>query len=177
MNALKNRLQHKKEATQTVFQTGGAGPHSQTTNNYANMEIPYQGVSDNTTKPVAGKTGLTSLRSRLEKSKEVREKTVVANKSTDYYNVAEVASYVSENPVMIKNPHDKKPVVNPRTITPANLASSNTHSGSSTSTSKITWKLWQCANCQTINKGHHTVCGHCKLPPGRMADRSYYCIF
>ena len=153
LNALKKRLQHKKEVTQT-----------------------------GTTKPVAGKIDLTSLRSKLEKVKEVREKPVVAGSvskspAADNYSMAEIESYISENLVTIKNPHDKKPMANPRTMTPANLASSNTHSGSSTSTSKITYRLWQCANCQTINEVHYTACEHCKLPPGRMADRSTFCDF
>ena len=175
LNALKNRLQYQKEVTQTVVQTG-AGPHSQTTSDYVNAEIPYQGVSDSTTKP---KPDLPSLRNRLEKVKEVREKAVVASsssvsKNNDYYNVAEVASYISENPVTIKNPYDKKPMANPRTMTPA---SSNTHSGSSTSSSKITYRLWQCAHCQTINEAHHTSCIHCKSPIGKIGNLSYFCNF
>ena len=182
LNVLKNRLQHKKEVTQTVVQTGAAGPRSQTTSNYVNAEMPYQGVSDGTNKPVAGRTDLTSLRSKLEKTKEEREKTVTAgnvNKKAneDYYNMSELSQYIPENPVMINNPSNKKPMAGPRTVTPANHANNDTRSALSASSSKRTYQLWQCAHCQTINKAHHTACEHCKLPRGKMADRSYLCNF
>ena len=172
LNFLKNRLQHRKEVTQTV----------QATVNYANAEIPYQGVSDSTNKPVAGKTDLRNLRDRLEKTKEEREKALTAgnvNKKADkdYYKIEEFAQYKSENPVMIKNPRMKRPMAVPRTVTPANHGSNDTRSAFSASSLKRTYQLWQCAHCQTINEAHHTACEHCKLPPGRMADRSYFCNF
>ena len=175
LNALKNRLQHKKEVTQTVVQTGGPDPHLQATINYANAEIPYQGVPDSTNKPVAGKTDLTSLRNRLEKSKEVREKKLTAgnvNKNAD-----EDYSFLDYIPVMIDNPPNKRPMAVPRTVNPSNHASNDTRSALSASSSKRTYQLWQCAHCQTINEARHTACEHCKLPLGKMADRSYFCNF
>ena len=155
---------------------------TQTTGNYANAEIQYQGVSDNTTKPVVIKTDLTSLKNRLLKTKEVREKAVgasgVSNNSTNYLNLGEISAFVtSENPVTINNPPDKRPMPSPRTVTPANHASNDTHSALSTSLSKKTYRLWQCAHCQTINEADHTACEHCKLPPERMASRSFFCEF
>lgn len=54
-----------------------------------------------------------------------------------------------------------------------NLASSNTHSSSS----KRTYRLWQCAQCQKINEAQHAFCKYCKLPCGKMADRSTLCEF
>ena len=163
LDFLKYRLQHKKEITQTVVQTGTADPHSQATSNYANTEIPYQGVSDK-----ARKYDLVSLRNRLEKAKEQRVKTVLVGAGVmpaDYCNVGEISTGISENPVTIKNPPDKKPMASPR-ITPANSASS----------SKRTYQLWQCAHCQIINEAHHTACECCKLPPERMV-KSYFCNF
>ena len=69
LNALRNRLQCLKEITQTVVHTaGGAGPHSESTSNYVNTEIPYAYQGDITTKPVARKT-LTSLIMRNEERK------------------------------------------------------------------------------------------------------------
>ena len=153
LKVLKNRLRHRKEA-QTVIQTGSAGPHTQT----ANTKIPYQGVSDN-----AGKSDSTSLRNKLKKAKEVIKKTAtgsVSDNPDDYCNVSEISS---KNPVTINNPHAKKPMASPRT-----------HSASS---SKRTYQLWQCANCQTINVARHTACEHCKLLRGKMSDRSYLCNF
>ena len=177
MNVLKNRLRHQKE--ETVIQTDGADPHSQSTSNYWLLYQPHQGVSDSTTKPVAGKTDLTSLRNRLKKSKEAREKVVgvgnVYNTPTDYCNVGEMSTYFSENPVMINNPPDKRPMASPRTVTPANHTSNDTRSASSASSSNITYRLWQCAQCQTVNEAHHKSCEHCKLPLGKMADRSCFC--
>ena len=182
LNVLKNRLQHKKEVTQTMVQTGGAASRLQATINYANAEIPYQGVSDSTNKPVAGKADLTSLRNKLEKTKEEREKTLTAgnvNKKTDedYCNIEELAQYTPENPVLINNPSNKRPMAVPRTVNPSNHANNDTRSALSASSSKVTYQLWQCAHCETVNEAHHTACEHCKLPPGRMADRSYFCNF
>ena len=170
LNYLKGKLQHKKVVTQTVVQTGGAVTHPQLTSDYVNVKTLVEGTPDTTNKPNVGKPDLTSLRSRLEKTKEEREK---ATKKGDYYNLSDISTYVPENPVTIKNPADKKPMAVRRTKAPANLASSNTHSASS----KITYKLWQCAHCQKINEVHHTSCERCKLPPGKMADRSYFCDF
>ena len=173
LNALRKKLQLNKETTQTVVQIGGASPLSQAIGNHANAEIPYQGVLDSSTKPVARKTDLTSLRDRLEKTKEEREKTLTAgnvNKiaDEDYCNIEE-AQYTPENPVMINNPPNKRPMAIPRTLTPANHASNDTRSAF--------YRLWQCAHCQTVNEAHHTACEHCKLPLGRKADRSYLCNF
>ena len=131
LNVLKNRLQHKKEVTQTVFQTGGPAPHSQSTSDYA--EIPYQRISESTT---TGKTDLTVLRNKLEKAKKEKEKAM----------------------------SDKRPMGGPQTTRSA-------------SSSKITYRLWQCAYCQTVNEAHHTSCEHCKLPLGRITDGSYLCEF
>ena len=170
MNALKNRLQHQNEVTQTVVQTGAAGPHSQTTGDYVNAKIPYQGVSDSTTKPVAGKTDLTN------KLKEVRETITADKKANDYSSISEFSQYKSKNPVMINNPHDKRPI-NPRTVTHANHANNDTRSAFSASSSKRTYQLWQCAHCQTINEARPNVCEHCKLPPGKITDMSYFCDF
>ena len=158
-----------------MVQTGTAGPHSQATGNYTNTEIPYQGpgVSDNTTKPVAGKTDLTSLKNKLKKIREEREKAMgagnVSNVSADYYNVD------FENPVTINNPPDKKPMAGPRTVTPAGHANNDTSFALSASSSKVSYLLWQCAHCQTVNKAHHTACEHCKLSRGKMANRSCFC--
>ena len=179
LNVLKNRLQHKKEVTIAVAQTGATGPHSQSTSDYVSTKIPYQGVSDSTTKPVAGKADLTSLRNRLEKSKEEREKVTAGNvkNANDYCNLSESSQYISENPVMINNPPNKRPMAGPRTVTPASHASNDTPSTSSTSSSKVPYQLWQYAQCQTVNEAHRTACEHCKLPHGKMADRSYLCKF
>ena len=97
LNALRNRLQYLKEITQTVVHTaGGAGPHSESTSNYVNTEIPYQ-----TTKLVARKI-LTSLRNELEKIKEEREKALTAcnvnKKAGDYYHLSKFSQHTSENP-------------------------------------------------------------------------------
>ena len=120
LRALKNRLQHKKEVTQTMVQTGAVGPHSQSTSNYANTEIPFHGVFDNTTKPVTGKADLTSLRDKLEKSKEEREKTLTTgnvNKTAgDYYNLSKLCQLISEN--CVNNPSNKRPIADPQTVTP-----------------------------------------------------------
>ena len=181
LNVLKNRLQRKKEVTITVAQTGDAGPHSQSISNYVNTEVPYQGVSDSTTKPVVRKTDLTSLRNRLEKSKEKREEALTAvdvnKKAGDYCNLSEPSQYISGNPVMINNLLHKRPLAGPRTVTPVSHASNDTHSASSTSSSKIAYRLWQCAQCQTVNEAHHTSCEHCKLICGKMADRKIFCSF
>ena len=166
---LKNRLQHQKVVTKTVVQSGSASPHSQSTSNYANTKIPYQGDSDNTTKPVAGTADLTSLRNRLENSKEVREKAIAGGvrKHPDYYNIDDI----SENP---ENPNDKKPMAGPQTVTPTNLASNNTYSAMSTPLSKKSYRLWQCAFCQKLNEAHHMSCNYCKVARG-MADSSIFC--
>ena len=133
LNVLKNRLQHTKKVTQTVFQTGGPAPHSQSTSDYVITEIPYQRISESTT---TGKTDLAGLRNKLEKAKKEKEKAM----------------------------SDKRPMGGPQTTRSA-------------SSSKITYRLWQCAQCRTINEARHTSCEHCKLPRGKMADRSYLCDF
>ena len=156
LNFLKKKLQHHKEVTDIVAQCSDAVPYSQSTSGYTTPG------SDST---VAKKTDLASLRSRLEKSKEVREKVV----SADIYNLTELATY--------KNPYNKNPVVGPRTVTPANLASDNTHSAMSTSSLKKFYKLWQCAQCQTLNEAHHISCNYCKVYLGGMADTSIICDF
>ena len=185
LNDLRSRFKLRKEVTQTFVQTGvgshsqaagGVGSHPQATDNYANAEIPFQGVSDTTNKPVPGKTDLTSLRNRLEKTKEEREKTMIGDKvnekDKDYYNVSELPHYMVKNPVIMYNPASKKPLAAPRTVIPARQASNDT--GISTASSK---RLWQCAHCQTVNGAHHTSCEKCKLPCGKMADRSSFCEF
>jgi len=174
LNYLKNKLQQKKEVTNTMVQTSAApSAHSQSASNYASAEVfsePSQGVSDSITKPFTGKTDLISLRSSLEKIKGQRKKTVVAGsvKKKDCYNVAEVPSYVQENPITIR-----KPVATPRSIT----GSKKTHSASSTSSSKRTYQLWQCAHCEKINKAHHTSCEFCGLAREKMTNGSIYCEF
>jgi len=179
LNYLKNKLQQQKEITETVVQTSAApSSNSQSASNYANIEAfsqPSQGVSDSATKPFTGKTDLTSLRSNLEKKKEVREKTMVANndKKKDYSNMDEISSYVQENPMAIKNLPVKKPVATPRSTT----GGEKTYSASSTSSSKRTYQLWQCAHCEKINKVHHVSCENCGLTRGKMAIRSIFCEF
>ena len=192
---LKDQLQHKKVVTRTMVQTGVAVNHRR---DYANYEVPIQGVTNSTNKPTVRKTDLTSLRSKLEKTKEEREKTVVASANTkavvasantktnkDYYNLPDITAYVSENPVTISNPPDRKPMAVPRTITPANLAGGNTHFSSSKKTYRLSLYvffdeekcLWQCAKCQEINEAQHATCKYCKLLRGLMADRSAICEF
>ena len=166
----------RKEVTQTIVPTGGVGSHSQTTGNYVNAEIPFQGVSYTTNKPVLGRTDLTSLRNRLEKTKEEREKTIggkVNEKDKDYCNASEFPHYMAKNPVIINNPASKKPLAAPQAVMPARQASVDT--GISTASSKRSYQLWQCAHCQTVNKAQHTSCEKCKLPCGKMADRSILC--
>ena len=175
LNYLKNKLQHKKEVTQIAAQAVSPG-------NYANAEIPYQGVSDSTTKPVTGKADLTNLRNKLEKMKEEREKTLTSgnvNKKAyeDYCNIGEFAQYTPENPVMVNKPPNKRPMAVPRRVNPSNHANNDSRSALSTPSSKRTYQLWQCAHCETVNEARHTACEHCKLPPGRKADRSYFCNF
>ena len=169
VNYLKDKLQYKKVVTQTVAQTGGAGLHPQSTKFYVNYEIP---IPDSTNK---SNVGLTSLRSGLEKSKEERTKAVVAkvNEKSDFYNLSDYFAYIPENPVIIDNPPDKKPMAGPRLKTPVNLASSNTHSSSL----NRTYKLWQCAQCRKTNETQHVSCKYCKLTRGKMADRSVLCEF
>ena len=181
LNYLKNRLQHKKEVTQIVVQTGGAGAHSHSSSDYVNADtLPQmlQGSSDSTNKSTFGKSDLTSLRNKLEKTKEEREKNVVAaggvSKASDYYNLSEVSSYTSGNPMMMNHLPNKKPMATPRTKGPT---ANSSHSASSTTSLKVHCKLWQCAHCQTINEAHHNYCIHCKLPCGRQADRSALCEF
>ena len=179
LNYLKNKLQHKKEVIQTVVQTGGAGAHSHSWSDYINAETVaqmIQGSSDSTNKSTFGKSDLTSLRDKLEKAKKERERNVVAvvNKTSDYHNLSEISSYISENPMMMKNLPDKKPVASCRTKAPT---TNSGHSASSTASSKAHFKLWQCAHCQTVNEAHHNSCMHCKLPRGRQADRSAVCEF
>ena len=177
LNYLKDKLQHKKEVTQTMVQAGFAVNHRQLISNYVSNEILAQGVPESANKPTVGKTDLTSLRSRLEKTKEEREKTVIGVLNTktkpDYYNMLAISVYAPENPVIIRNPADKKPVAGPRTKASANLASSNTHSASS----KRTYRLWQCAQCQEINEAQHASCKNCKLPRRKMADMYILCAF
>ena len=184
LNFLKNRLQHKKEVTQTVVQTGGAGPHLQATINYANAEIPYQGVPDSTTKPTVA--DLASLRNKLEKTKEERETTKLDDaKATlaSLRNKIEKSKEEREKILAgsvnntINNPPNRRLMAGPRTVTPANHASNDTCYVLSASSPQVTCQLWQCAHCQTVNEAHHTACEHCKLPLGRMADRSSFCNF
>ena len=174
LNYLKDRLHQKKVVTQTVVQTGGVSSHPQSTDPYVNYEIPFQGLPDSTNKP---NVDLTSLRSKLEKTIEEREKAVVASankkKERDYYNLLDVSTYLPENPVMLNNPADKKPAAGPRTKPPANLASSTTHPASS----KKTYRQWQCAQCQKVSETQHASCKYCKLPRGKMASRSILCDF
>ena len=176
LNYLKQRLQHKKEVTQVWDQTGSAGAHSHSSSDYVIDEVllqMLQGSSDSTNKSTFGRSDLTSLRNKLEKTKE-REKNVVAaggvSKASDYYNLSEVSCYISDNPMMVNNLPDKKPKAIPRTKVPA---TNNSHSP----LSKVYFKLWQCAHCQTVNEAHHNFCMHCKLPRGRQADRSALCEF
>ena len=146
----KNKLQHEKEAAQTVVRAKLVKPR---------------------------KIDLTSLTNKLEKAKVVQGKVVGAdvsnNPAADYCNVSEISTCTSEDPVTI-NPPDKKPMASPRT-TPANHASNDTRSALSTSSSMETYQLWQCAQCQTVNEAHYTVCEHCKLLRGKMATREILC--
>ena len=170
LNYLKNKLQHKKEVTQTVVQTDGTGAHPHSSGDYINADVVRQMVQDSTNKSTFGRPDLTSLRSRLEKTKEEREKEVVAssvNQAPDYHNLSEVSSYVLGNPMIINNLRGIKPKASPRTIPPA---SNNSHSASS-------FELWQCVHCQSVNEICHISCSHCKLPRGRLADRSTLCEF
>lgn len=177
LNYLKNRLQHTKEMTQTVYQTGATGSNS--SSDYVNAETmvqPFQGASDGTNKSTAVRTDLPSLRNKLEKTKEERERTVVAaNKKSDYCNLSDVTRYIPENPVIITNPPDKKPAAGRRTLAPANTVFSNTYSA--LSTFSRAYKLWQCAHCQGVNEAHCGSCDTCKLPYGKMAGSSYLCKY
>ena len=88
LNYLKNRLQHNKKVTQTLVQAYNAS--SQTTSDYANIGLSYQGVS-NTTKIGFGWTDINTLRNRMEKRKEEREQVLTASflskeDGGDYYN-------------------------------------------------------------------------------------------
>lgn len=156
----KNKLQHKKGATHSAVR-------------------PYIGF-----RPNIGfrprKTDLTSLTNKLEKAKVVQEKAVGAdvsnNPAADYCNASEMSTCISENLVTINNPPDKRPKAGPQT-TPGNHAGNDTCSALSASSSKKTYRLWQCANCRTVNEVHHTVCECCKLSQGKMANRSYLCDF
>ena len=182
LHVLKNRFQHKKELTETMVQSGTVGSRPQPSSDYVNFEASpqlFQGVSDNTNKPTFGKSDLASLRSKLDKAKKEMEKTVgVANRKVEYGNLSDISTYVSENPVMLNNPLlYRKPVAASRSKTSANFAGSHTHSASSTSSSIKTYKLWQCAHCQVINEAHCNFCVTCRLPQGKMADRSYFCEF
>ena len=158
-----------------MVQTGGAGAYSHSSSDYTNAEMPaqmLQGSSDS-----FGKPDLRSLRDKLEKTKEEREKNAVAggvNKTPDHHNLSEVSSYISGNPMMMNHLPDKKPMATPRTKAPT---TNSGHSASSTASSKVHYKLWQCAHCQTINEAHHNYCIRCKLPRGRQADRSAMCEF
>ena len=177
LNYLKNRLQHNKKVTQTLVQVGNAS--SQATSDYANAEISYQGVSDNA-KIGLGKTDLTSLRNRMEKRKEEREKTLTASTVTkqdgDYYNWSEVSQYTAQNPVLINNPPLKKPLPNPRSVIPTNPANNNNNNNSlPTSSSKLQYRFWQCAHCKKISEAYNRSCEYCKLPLGSMAIRSTLC--
>ena len=152
LSVLKKRLQHKKEVTDTMVQTGGAGPNYQSTSN-----IPFQGGSDST---AAGKANLTSLRNRLEKTKEIRQKVVASAEKDDDFHL-EMTKYLGL-------------MANPQMVTSANLTSDNTHS---TSSSKKSYKLWQCAQCQTVNEAHRISCNYCEVAIGSMADTSIFCDF
>ena len=74
----------------------------------------------------------------------------------------------------MNNPCDKKPKASPRIIAPTTDSS---QSASSTASSKVNYELWQCAHCQSVNEAYHISCPHCKLPRGRLADRSTLCEF
>ena len=174
LNYLKYRLQHKKEVTQTIL-TGGTGAHPHSSGDYVNADM-VRGGSDNTNKSTFGRRDLTSLRSKLEKTKEEREKIVVAssvNQTSDYHTLSEVASYISGNPVIMNNPRDKKLKASPRTVVPT----TNNSTALSTASSNINFKLWQCAHCQSVNEACHISCEHCKLPRGQQADRFALCEF
>ena len=170
---LKDKLQHLKEITRAVAQTSGVDSHPWPNGVDVNYEIPVQDFLYST-----NKVDLTNFRSRLEKIKEEREKAMAAgaNKKSHYYNLFDYRpenDYRLENPVMLNNPADKKPVAGPRTKAPANIASSNTHSASS----KRTYRLWQCAQCQEISEAQYVACKYCMLPRGKMADRSKLCDY
>ena len=179
LDYLKSRLENKKQITQTVVQIGGTGSHPQSTDAYANYEISSQGISDSTARPIAGKPDLSNLRARLERAKEEREKTIVRkmHKGPEYYNVSEML-HVEENPVMIDNPPNKRPMAIPRTKPPGIVASNDTNSATSSSSSKSSgkYRLWQCAQCQTVNDVHHICCKHCKGDFHKMSKRSLFCV-
>ena len=181
LHYLKNRFQDRRESTETMVQTGAVGSRPQPSSDYVNVEaLPHliQGISDNASKPPLGRSHLPSLRSKLEKTKEEIEKTVVAaSKPGNYGNISDFPPYVSENPVALHNPRNKKPMAAPRLTTSANFAGSNTHSASSAFSSNNTYKLWQCAHCKMINEANNSCCETCKLPQGKKADRSYFCEF
>ena len=119
---------------------------------------------------------MASLGSKVERTKEVTVKEVVATKrKEDCSNLFDITTDDLENAMTPNNPLDKKPVAVPQSTT-ANLPGSNTHSASSIS-SKKGYKLWQCAHCQTVNEARHDSCIHCRLACGRKADRSCFCEF
>ena len=179
MNILKNKLQHQKEATtETMGQTVGSHPQPSSGVN-VESQPQVQGVFDYTNKPTFGKSDLASFGSKVERTKEVTVKEVVATKrKEDHSTLFDITTDDLENAVTPNNPLDKKLVAVPRS-TSANLPGSNTHSASSTSSkrSKRSYKLWQCAHCKTVNEVHHDFCLHCKLAHGSMADRSCFCEF
>ena len=164
-------MQHTKEITQTVVQTGGTGAHPYSSSKCVNADVLFQ---DNTNKSTFGRPDLTNLRFRLEKTKEEREKHVVAssvNQAPDYHNPSEVSSYVSGNPMIMNKSDDKKPRASHLKVAPT------THSASSTASSKVNYKLWQCAHCQSVNEACHISCKYCELPCGWLDDRSVLCEF
>ena len=170
LRVLKNRFQHKKELTKTMVQSATTHSRPQPSGDYVAGPRLLHIFSDNTITPPPMKLDLPSSRSKLEKTKEEIDKmVVVANKKSDYSTPSDDISHI---PLMTRN---KSTVLTPQSTT-ANLPGSNTHSASSTSL-KRSYRLWQCAHCQTVNEACHDSCTACRLAHGRMADRSSFCEF